>query len=209
MFDVETLIKTVGLLGVWAIVYAESGLMVGFFLPGDSLLFTAGFLASQGFFPIEALVAGCFVAAVLGDNTGYWLGRRWGRRLFQREDSIWFHRDHAARAEEFYRRHGPKTIIIARFVPIVRAFAPVVAGIGAMRYPVFLAFDLIGGLLWAVGVTVLGYVLGQTVPDIDRYLLPIIAAIIVVSLAPNVIHLLRDPSVRRQLSALLQRRPGA
>lgn len=191
-FDLPQLIKSVGYLGVWAIVFAESGLLVGFFLPGDSLLFTAGFLASVGFFNIWILIIGAFVCAVVGDNVGYTTGFRFGRRLFSKEDSWLFHKKHLVTAQKFYEKHGKKTIVLARFLPIVRTFAPIVAGIGKMNYRVFFRYNLIGGFVWTFGVTLLGYFLGRVIPDVDKYLLPIILLIIIVSLAPTVIHLYRE-----------------
>jgi len=182
--DLTTLIRAVGYLGVMAIVFAESGLLVGFFLPGDSLLFTAGFLASQGALQIVPLALLCFVAAVVGDSTGYAIGHGLGRRLYTRHDSRLFRREHLARAEEFFARHGGKAIVFARFVPVVRTFVPVVAGAGAMRYAYFLGYNILGGFLWAVGITAAGYFLGSTIPGIDRYLLPIAAAIVVLSVLP-------------------------
>lgn len=202
--DLELILKTIGYLGAWAIVFAESGLLIGFFLPGDSLLFTAGFLASQGFFDFTVLTLGFFIAAVLGDSTGYTFGRRVGKKLFQRQNSIVFHKDNLLKAQEFYKKHGKKTIILARFVPVVRTFAPIVAGMGDMDYKTFLSFNIIGGLLWAVGVTLLGYVLGNSIPDIDRYLLPIIGLIIILSVLPNTYHILKSPSGRKQLISLFQ-----
>ena len=192
--DLLSLIKSLGYFGVWAIVFAESGLLVGFFLPGDSLLFSAGFLASQGFLNIGLLIFGCFICAALGDNLGYATGHRWGRRLFQREDSWLFHKKHLVTTEQFYEKHGQKALILARFLPVVRTFAPIVAGIGAMRYRTFLTYNLIGGALWTVGITLLGYFLGQVIPadKIDRYLLPIIALIIIGSVVPSLLHLYRE-----------------
>jgi membrane-associated protein len=191
-FDLEEFIKTVGYIGVFSIVFAESGLLVGFFLPGDSLLFTAGFLASQDFFNFPLLVMGCFIAAVTGDSVGYWFGNRVGRRLFQREDSLLFKKKHLLRAEALYDQHGGKIIVIARFMPFVRTFAPIVAGIGTMHYRRFISYNVVGGFLWAVGVTSAGYFLGSQIPDIDRYLIPIVFLIIVVSVLPPAIHFLRD-----------------
>ncbi len=203
--DLVALIKTVGYIGVFAIVYAESGLFIGFFLPGDSLLFTAGFLASQDLFSLPVLVAGCFLAAVLGDSTGYAFGRRVGKRLFQKEDSRFFHKKNVLRAQAFYEKHGAKTIVLARFVPIVRTFAPIVAGIGEMRYRTFVIFNLVGGLLWAVGVTLAGYFLGNLIPDVDKYLLPIIFLIILVSVLPGILHVVRDPEMRSDLLSTFRR----
>ena len=193
-FDLLNLIKSLGYLGVWGIVFAESGLLIGFFLPGDSLLFSAGFLASQGILNIWVLIFGCFVCAVLGDNVGYATGHRFGRRLFQREDSWLFNKKHLVSTQEFYEKHGKKALVLARFMPVVRTFAPVVAGIGSMHYRTFMTYNLIGGALWAIGVTMLGYFLGQVIPpeQIDKYLLPIIAVIVVVSLLPSVLHLYKE-----------------
>ena len=193
-FDLPQLIKSIGYFGVWAIIFAESGLFVGFFLPGDSLLFTAGFLASQNFLDIRVLIFGCFVFAVLGDNVGYATGYRFGRRFFQKEDSWLFHKKHLVTAQNFYNKHGKKAIVLARFMPVVRTFAPIVAGIGAMKYRTFMIYNLIGGLLWTVGMTLLGYFLGKVIPaeQIDKYLLPIILAIIVISIIPSIIHLIQE-----------------
>ncbi|UIE36341.1 DedA family protein [Leptodesmis sichuanensis] len=197
-FDLLQIIKTFGYLGVWGIVFAESGLLVGFFLPGDSLLFTAGFVASQGFLNIALLVLGAFICAVLGDNVGYVTGHKFGRRLFRREDSWMFHKKHLVSAQNFYDKHGKKAIVLARFMPIVRTFAPIVAGIGAMKYSTFVAYNVIGGLIWTAGVTLLGYYLGQVIPDVDKYLLPIILVIVVVSIAPTIFHLYQDRKTSRR-----------
>ena len=193
-FDLLSMIKSLGYFGVWAIVFAESGLLIGFFLPGDSLLFSAGFLASQGFLNIAVLIFGCFVCAVLGDNVGYATGHRFGRKLFQREDSWLFHKKHLVTTQNFYDKHGRKALILARFMPVVRTFAPIVAGIGSMHYRTFMTYNLIGGALWSLGITLLGYFLGQAIPpeQIDKYLLPIIAAIIVISLVPSLLHVYKE-----------------
>ncbi|MBD2178911.1 VTT domain-containing protein [Pseudanabaena sp. FACHB-1998] len=179
-----------GHLAIWSIVFAESGLLVGFFLPGDSLLFAAGFLASQGLLNIFALIIGCFICAVIGDNVGYATGKRFGHKLFSKEDSLFFHKDHIIKAQKFYDKHGKKTIVIARFLPVVRTFAPIVAGIGRMDYGTFFQFNLLGGLIWTSGLSMLGFVLGKSIPDVDKYLLPITLAIVVISIVPSVIHLL-------------------
>jgi membrane-associated protein len=204
-FDITELIKTIGMFGVWGIVFAESGLLIGFFLPGDSLLFTAGFLASQGFLNIYVLTIGAFVAAVAGDSVGYSFGKRVGRKIFTRNDSLLFHKDHLETAEDYYKVHGKKTIIIARFVPVVRTFAPIVAGIGDMEYKTFISYNVIGALCWAVGITLLGYTLGNLIPDIDLYLLPIVLGIIFVSVAPNVYHILKEESSRKIILDLLKK----
>ncbi|MFN6571646.1 DedA family protein [Dendronalium sp. ChiSLP03b] len=193
-FDLPQLIKSLGYFGVWAIIFAESGLLIGFFLPGDSLLFTAGFIASQNFLNIWILMIGAFICAFLGDNVGYTTGHKFGRRLFQKEDSWLFHRKHVVKTQQFYQQHGKKTIVLARFVPIVRTFAPIVAGLGAMHYRTFLFYNLIGGFAWTFGLTLLGYFLGKSLPaeQVDKYLLPIIGLIIVVSLLPSIIHLIQE-----------------
>lgn len=178
------LVQTFGLVGVFAVVFAESGLLIGFFFPGDSLLFTAGFAAAGGYLPIIPLVVGSFLAAVLGDNVGYAFGKRVGPRIFTREDSLFFKRKHLERTRNFYEKHGGKTILLARFIPIVRTFAPILAGVGTMRYNVFLRWNILGGLLWAVGITLLGFFLGSVVPGADRYLLYLILIIVATSFLP-------------------------
>lgn len=192
------LIQTAGYIGLFAIVFAESGLFFGFFLPGDSLLFTAGFLASQDFLNIFILVPLVFVAAVLGDNAGYAFGRHFGPKIFKREDSFFFHRDHIRRAETFYENHGPKAIVLARFMPVVRTFAPIVAGVGKMHYPTFFFYNIVGGVLWGIGLPLLGYFLGSVIPGIDQYLLPIIIVIIVASVLPGAVHVLREYRASRK-----------
>lgn len=187
-FDLVELIKLAGYLGLFAIVFAESGLFFGFFLPGDSLLFTAGFLASQGYLNIFWLVPMLFVAAVLGDSVGYWFGKKVGPKIFKREDSLFFHKSYLEKARAYFEKYGPKTIIIARFIPAVRTFAPIFAGVGQMEYKKFLTYNIVGGFLWAVGLTVLGYLLGNTIPDVDKYIVPIVLGIIVLSVLPPIFH---------------------
>lgn len=207
-------IRAVGVLGVMVVVFAESGLLIGFFLPGDSLLFTTGLLAQQGVLggiSVHWLALLLFAAAVLGDNVGYTFGRRVGRRLFKRPDSLLFSHENLTRAEAFYQRYGAKTIMLARFIPVVRTFAPILAGVGKMPYGVFVLFNVAGALLWAVGLTYAGYYAGGWFQSrgigIDRYLLPIVLLIVALSIAPPLWHLLKDPSRRRQLiRALLKRR---
>lgn len=202
--DLPSLITTIGLIGVAFIVFAESGLLVGFFLPGDSLLFTAGFLASQGYFNIYVLIGVSLAAAVLGDSVGYSFGRKVGPKIFTREDSFFFHKDHLLRAKAFYEKRGGITIVLARFLPVIRTFAPIIAGVGEMKYSTFLSFNVIGGVLWGVGLPALGFFLGSTVPNVDRYLVPIIAAIIVLSFLPPAIHVLRTKEDRDRLVRLVK-----
>ncbi|TAK57406.1 DedA family protein [Patescibacteria group bacterium] len=190
--DPTALIQTLGILGVFVIVFAESGLFFGFFFPGDSLLFTAGLLASQGYFDIYLLVFGCVISAVLGDSVGYAFGKHAGDKIFTREDSLFFHKKHVLSAQIFYEKHGKKAIVLARFVPIVRTFAPILAGVGKMQYRTFLAYNIIGGVLWVVGLSLLGFVLGNTIPDIDRYILPIVVVIIIGSFVPMIVSYVQN-----------------
>jgi membrane-associated protein len=186
LLDPVTIIKTVGLLGVVLIIFAESGLFFGFFLPGDSLLFAAGLLASKGYLPISALLVLCFVAAVIGDNVGYAFGRKTGPMLFKREDSRFFRKSHIEKASAFYQKYGKKTIIFARFIPIVRTFAPILAGVANMEYKVFFRYNLIGGLIWTWGILGLSYLLGNIVPNIETYLTPVIIIIVALSFIPPI-----------------------
>lgn len=200
--DLKTLIETAGYLGVTFIVFAESGLFFGFFLPGDSLLFTAGFLASQGFFNVAYLALLCFLAAVAGDSFGYYFGRKIGPAIFNKEESIFFHKKNLVRAQDFYDKYGGKTIILARFMPVVRTFAPILAGVGMMKYRVFFFYNVIGGLLWAVGMTLLGYFLGAVIPSADKYLIPIVILIIIVSVMPGVVTFFKEWRKNKRNKAL-------
>jgi len=192
--DLKELIQAVGYVGLFAIVFAESGLFFGFFLPGDSLLFTAGFIASQrpDLLNLPSLMVLLAIAAIAGDSVGYWSGEKFGRRLFQREDSIWFHKKHLVTAHEFYEKHGGKAIILARFLPAVRTFVPIVAGMAQMSYRRFLFFNVFGGMFWVIGLSGAGFVFGNVVPDVDRYLIPVILLIIIASALPTAIHLYRE-----------------
>lgn len=204
-FDLVEVIKTVGYFGVFTIVFLESGLLIGFFFPGDSLLFTAGFLASQGYLDIKILIVGCFLFAVAGDSIGYYIGKKLGPKIFTKDNSIFFQKKHLERAQKFYDKHGGKTIILARFVPVIRAFAPVVAGVGKMDYRKFLIFNLVGGVLWAIGVTFAGYYLGSLIPDVDKYLLPIVGLIIIASVLPGLHHILVDAEIRASILKKIKR----
>ncbi|HPS21749.1 MAG TPA: VTT domain-containing protein [Candidatus Paceibacterota bacterium] len=184
MFNPLLIIQAVGIIGVIFIVFAETGLFFGFFFPGDSLLFTAGLLASQNILNIWALIIGCILAAILGDTIGYWTGKKYGRSLFNKEEGFFFKKKRLIEAEEFYKKHGKFTIIIARFVPIVRTFAPIVAGIGKMKYKTFISYNIIGGIFWAMLMLLSGYFLGGLIPNPDRYVLPIIFIIIIISFLP-------------------------
>lgn len=193
----------VSIFGVAAVIFAESGLLIGFFLPGDSLLFATGFLIQTGILHVDIHIAVLiiFLAAVLGDSVGYTFGRKLGPKIFSRKDARLFKQEYIQRAQHFYEKHGGKTIIIARFIPIVRTFAPIVAGAGGMNYRKFLSFNVIGAFLWAAGVTYAGYYLGHVFEsmglDIDQVLLPIIAVIIVISVLPPAIHIFKDKKNRQ------------
>jgi membrane-associated protein len=191
--DPKTIVAA-GYFVIAAIIFAECGLLVGFFLPGDSLLFTAGFLASQhqAGVDISVLTVVCAVAAAVGPLVGYWYGKALGPRLFNREDSTFFKRKHLERAHEFYERQGGRALIIARFMPVIRTFMPVVAGMASMDYRRFVIFTVVGALVWAVGVTLGGFFLGSLIPDASKYLEYIVALIVVVSIAPPIIHLWRE-----------------
>lgn len=198
--DLITLIEAVGYAGLFGIVFAETGLFLGFFLPGDSLLFVAGFLAGQDLFSLPILIGGLFVSAVLGNLLGYEFGKRVGPRLFSRDDSLIFKKAHALRAQVFYERHGAKTIVLARFMPIVRTFAPIVAGIGKMHYPVFVAYNIAGAILWTTMLVLLGYFLGSVI-DVDKYLLPIVLLIVFLSFLPGITAYLKERRLAKEEAA--------
>jgi membrane-associated protein len=200
-------ISPYGELVAWLIVFAETGLLLGFFLPGDSLLFTAGVLAGQGRLDLWLLLPGAFIAAVVGDQVGYIIGHRVGPRVFRRPDSRFFKQEYVVRTHDFFERHGPKAVVLARFVPVVRTFTPVMAGVGKMNRRVFTMYNLVGAFIWAVGVTLLGYALGNAIgSNIDTYLLPLIALVILISLIPVYVEWRRSQS---QVVAAAGDDPGA
>ena len=185
------LIETVGYIGVFGMLFAETGLLVGFFLPGDTLLFAAGLLAGKGFFNIWILLIGASAAAVIGGIAGYAIGKQFGPKLFTRDDSLLFKRAYVLRAQGFFAKYGKKTIFLARFVPIVRTFVPVVAGVGEMKYKPFFAYNLIVGIAGCCTIGLLGYFLGARVPNIDAYILPIVLGILVLSFVPVIREFMR------------------
>jgi membrane-associated protein len=209
--DITEFIKWAGVLGVFAIIFAETGLLIGFFLPGDTLLFTAGFLAQAKILPIEIqwLALGVFIAAVLGDSVGYLFGRKVGRKLYDRENSRFFKKTHLEKAEQFYKRYGGVTIVLARFWPTVRTFAPIVAGASKMKYSTFVFFNVVGALIWAVGESCLGYFLGGYLQSkgfkIEQVLLPCLLVIILITWSPAIVHLIRNPDQRRAMWAGFKR----
>lgn len=201
------LITGLGVIAILATIYAESGLLIGFFLPGDSLLFAAGFLVSQQIIPINIhlLVLLLFLAAALGDNTGYAFGNRVGRKLFNRKDSRFFHADNLKKAEAFYEKHGPKTIVLARFVPFVRTFAPIIAGVSKMKYRQFLVYNLIGSALWVTIFTYLGFYAGGFIERLGINIEVAAIIIIALSLLPAAIHIVREPASRAQIGRALRK----
>jgi membrane-associated protein len=189
--DLATLIQAVGYLGIFLIVFADSGLLLGLVLPGDSLLFTAGLLASQGHLDLWTLIIVASLGAILGDSVGYAFGKRVGPKLFTREDAWLFTTHQLEHARHFYERHGGKTIFLARFIHFVRTLAPMIAGAAGMPYGTFLFYNIFGGLFWVISVSTLGYWLGTTIPDIDQYLLPILGVIGILAFAPTLVHLIQ------------------
>lgn len=190
--DPTYLVKTFGYLGLFLTIFLESGIVFGFFLPGDSLLFAAGLLAADGKLNIAAVILLAFTAAVLGNNAGYYTGKKFGARIFKKEPAWFLSQKTVDQAHHFFDKYGGKSILLARFVPAARTLVPIFAGIGHMNYRRFFTFNALGGLFWAILMPVLGYSLGKSVPNVDKYILPIIFAIIIISLAPVTYHYLKS-----------------
>lgn len=188
LFDIQEIIVTLGYLGIYSIVFAESGLFFGFFLPGDSLLVTAGLLASQNVFSIYNLLVFTPIAAILGDSIGYWMGNKFGTKIFTRKESIIRKPRHLQKAKRFYKKHGKKTIVLARFLPIIRTFAPIVAGMAKMEYKEFVKYNILGGLFWTWATLLIGYFLGMSIPNVENYILPIVVVIVILSFVPPTIE---------------------
>lgn len=193
--DPTFLISTLGLIGVFVVIFAESGTLLGLFFPGDSLLFLAGVFAMQGYFPLWLLVVGAIIAAITGDSVGYWFGTKVGPKIFFKEESVFFKKSYITKTQEFYAKHGKKTIAIARFIPIVRTFAPIMAGVGSMQYSIFLFWNTLGGVLWVLSFTLGGAFLSAIIPNSEQYLGYITFGIVVVSLVPAGYQLIR--TIRR------------
>lgn len=200
------LLETGGLLALFLIIFAESGMMVGFFFPGDTLLFSAGILAASGTLSIVEVIIVVAFAAILGDNVGYRIGRHFGRKLFTKSDSFIFRREYIERAERFYAKFGSKTMLLAHFVPVVRTFVPVTAGAGNMDLGKYMIFDAIGDSAWAVAVPLAGYFIGSRIPGIENLIDPILIGIVIVSLVPTIYHLARDPKVRTAIKQHFNRK---
>ncbi len=206
--NVHDIIQSGGLLLISLIIFAESGMLVGFFLPGDTLLLSAGVFAAQGKLPggIGLTIAVIALAAILGDNTGYTIGKFSGPRFFRKKDGILFRQEYVRRAELFYEKYGAKTMLLAHFLPIVRTFVPIVAGIAKMPRLQFFIFDAIGDTAWAIGVTLLGYWFGSRIPNIDHYILPVFVIVTVLCFAPMLWHILGDRTTRKRLFRAITRK---
>ena len=206
MISIESIVQSGSLFAIGAIIFSETGLLVGMLLPGDTLLFNAGLLAATGKINIVALLITLFVSAVAGNSVGYEIGKKTGHLIFKKEDGIFFRKEYLVRANELYVKHGGKTVILSRFIPIVRTFAPLIAGVGEMKRKMFLLYNVIGALLWTMSVTLLGYWLGKRIPNVSHYVAPIFMLAIIATWAPVLYHVLKDPLTRKKLKAKLRRR---
>ena len=204
--DFTKLVQSGGLFVLALIIFAESGMMVGFFFPGDTLLFSAGILAAAGQLPLIPTIAVIAGAAILGDNIGYHIGKHLGPKLFKKDDGLIFRHDYIMKAEKFYEKYGSKTMLLAHFIPIVRTFAPVTAGAGKMNYRQFVIYDAIGDIAWAVSITLLGYFIGSKIPGIEKMIEPVLVLIILASVGPTLYHMLKDPKYRTALANKLKLR---
>jgi membrane-associated protein len=199
VYNVPELIRLVGFYGIVAVVFAETGLLIGFFLPGDSLLITAGLFAARGDFDFATLILSLIPAAIIGNATGYYIGHRTGQALYQRPDSLLFRREHLKMTHDYYLQHGGKTIVIAQFIPILRTFAPVVAGVAEMGYRQFATYNVVGAILWVGSMTTAGYLLGNLVPNIEQRIHYVVAVVIAISLMPPAIAYMKRRRSQRTL----------
>jgi membrane-associated protein len=210
ILDPISIIETAGYIGLFLVVFSETGILLGFFLPGDSLLFTAGFLASTGMIDLKIVIILSFIAAVIGDGVGYYLGKKYGPKIFTKSDSIFLDKKHIERTEKYFKKYGGETIILARFLPVIRTIAPVMAGVGRIGYKRFFAYNVFGGLMWTILLPSMGYYFGRIIPDADKIILPVVALIIVISLFPAVITLFRDEDRRnvivKKLSKIVKKK---
>ena len=189
--DPMMILQTGGYLGIALLIFAESGLFLGIFLPGDSVLFASGLLATNGFFIVGPLIMIVVVASIAGDSVGYWFGSEVGERLYARKDSRFFKQEYLRRTERFYKKYGGRAVVLARFVPVVRTLAPILAGVSTMKYRVFLAYNMLGGFLWGAGMILLGFLLGSIIPNSEKYILPLSLVIVAVSFLPIFFNLAR------------------
>jgi membrane-associated protein len=195
--NLPELVQWAGLFGLAAIIFSETGLLIGVFLPGDSLLVTAGLLAARGYLNVYALASVLTVAAICGNSVGYFIGRTTGPRIFSRENSLFFNKKHAIRAHEFYEKHGRKTIVLAQFMPIIRTFGPVVAGVGGMKFRTFITFNIMGAVLWIWSMVAIGYFLGSYIPGIDQHIEIVVAIVVFISLLPGLISWYRGKRAKQ------------
>lgn len=191
LLNVNDLIKHGGLVLLGGIVFAEVGLLLGFFLPGDTLLIAAGIYAHSGHLSIVSVIIVVALAAIIGDSTGYYVGKKLGPRVFNKPDGLIFRKDHIDKAEAFYEKYGAKTLLISHFLPIVRTFQPLLAGVGAMTYRKFLLFNVIGDIAWAVSVPLLGYYVGSRIPGVDKYIQLVLAGVIIITAGPTIFHIIK------------------
>ena len=200
--DLPELVRWAGLIGLTTIVFSETGLLVGVFLPGDSLLVTAGLLSARGYLNVYTLVPALMAAAICGNSLGYFIGHTTGPRIFNRENSLFFNKKHAMRAHEFYARHGRKTIVLAQFMPVIRTFSPVIAGVGGMEFRTFIAFNIIGAIVWVGSMVSIGYFLGSYIPGIDQHIEIVIVIVVFISLLPAIIGSYRSRRAKRYAAAV-------
>jgi membrane-associated protein len=207
--NLPELVQWAGLFGLAAIIFSETGLLIGVFLPGDSLLVTAGLLAARGYLNVYALAPVLTVAAICGNSVGYSIGRATGPRIFNRENSLFFNKKHAIRAHEFYEKYGRKTIVLAQFMPIVRTFAPVVAGVGGMKFRTFIAFNIVGAFFWIWSMVAIGYFLGSYIPGIDQHIEIVVAIVVFISLLPGLISWYRGSRAKRDDTSSASKQAGS
>jgi membrane-associated protein len=200
--NLSELVQWAGLFGIAAIIFSETGLLVGVFLPGDSLLVTAGLFAARGYLNVYALVPLLTAAAILGNSLGYYIGKKSGPRIFNRENSIFFNKKHAIRAAAFFEKHGRKTIVLAQFMPIIRTFSPVIAGVGGMNFRTFITFNIIGAITWIWSMVGIGYFLGRYIPGIDQHIEIVIIVVVFLSILPGIIGSYRGRRAKRQAAAV-------
>jgi membrane-associated protein len=199
--NLPELVQWAGLIGLTAIIFSETGLLVGVFLPGDSLLVTAGLLSARGYLNVYSLAPALTLAAICGNSLGYFIGRTTGPRIFNRENSLFFNKKHAMRAHEFYARHGRKTIVLAQFMPIIRTFSPVIAGVGGMDYKTFITFNVIGAIVWVWSMLSIGYFLGSYIPGIDQHIEIVVVIVVFISILPGLIGSYRSRRAKRYSSS--------
>lgn len=205
ILDPVSIIETAGYIGLSLVIFSETGILLGFFLPGDSLLFTAGFLASTGIIDLTTVIVLSFVMAVSGDALGYYIGKKYGAKVFHKTDSFFLDKKYIEKTGQYFDKYGGETIIIARFIPIIRTVAPVMAGVGKLGYNRFLAYNIIGAGLWTILLPIMGYYFGKIIPDADKIILPVVFAIIFISFLPPIISILKDKERRDKILDVIRK----